>query len=404
LIVPRPDVALIAPYPERGRRHAGSSGVASYTANLAQALAGAGVEVTVVAPRLVGEPPVLHDGPVRVQRSFDTGAMALPRAARAAVDTGAPIVHVQHELFLHGARAVPALVPTYASLRAAGVGPAVTMHQVVAPRDVDRSYTRLHRVGAPAPVARAGIAALQQGVARTAAVTIVHEDSFTDVLPGATVIPHGVEHRTSPARSIARAELQLPDDGALLVVCFGFVAPYKGLETALTAAELAGPSIRLVIAGGEHPRLAGRDRYEAELRRRWGHAALFTGWVPEDDVARWFAAADVALLPYLKPFASSGALALALAHRTPVLVSEPLARCTALPAGCSFPVDAVALAARLLQLDDERDSLAELAACGERLAEERAWPVVARRHAELYEEVIHDQRAARRRLRARQPG
>ena len=38
----RPDVALIAPYPPRDERHGGHSGVASYTANLAHALARSG--------------------------------------------------------------------------------------------------------------------------------------------------------------------------------------------------------------------------------------------------------------------------------------------------------------------------------------------------------------------------
>ena len=33
-----PDVALVSPYPTRGERHGGASGVASYTANLAHAL------------------------------------------------------------------------------------------------------------------------------------------------------------------------------------------------------------------------------------------------------------------------------------------------------------------------------------------------------------------------------
>ena len=56
----RPDVALIAPYPPRGERHGGHSGVASYTANLAHALADRGLRVTVVAPAVDGDPAALH--------------------------------------------------------------------------------------------------------------------------------------------------------------------------------------------------------------------------------------------------------------------------------------------------------------------------------------------------------
>ena len=46
-----PDVCLIAPYPSIGQaHHNGSSGVASYSANLARALRDDGADVHVVAP------------------------------------------------------------------------------------------------------------------------------------------------------------------------------------------------------------------------------------------------------------------------------------------------------------------------------------------------------------------
>ena len=68
--------------------------------------------------------------------------------------------------------------------------------------------------------------------------------------------------------------------------------------------------------------------------------ATFTGWVPDEDVTAWFSAADVAVFPYPKPFSSSGALALALAHRTPALLSPPLARSVGAPSVMTVPMDA----------------------------------------------------------------
>src|SRR5207244_3721368 len=82
----------------------------------------------------------------------------------------------------------------------------------------------------------------------------------------------------------------------------------------------------LVVAGGPHPRLAAAgDPYAASLQQRWGATADFTGYVPGTAVADWFAAADVALIPYPRPFATSGPLALALGAGTPALLSVPLA-------------------------------------------------------------------------------
>ena len=85
----RPDVALIAPYPPAGERHGGHSGVASYTANLAHALAAAGLHVEVVAPELEGDPATFADGPIEVRRAYPMGRRALPDAIRAAAERSA---------------------------------------------------------------------------------------------------------------------------------------------------------------------------------------------------------------------------------------------------------------------------------------------------------------------------
>src|SRR3546814_14939025 len=83
-----------------------------------------------------------------------------------------------------------------------------------------------------------------------------------------------------------------------------------------------------------------------------GPSARVTGWVDEADVARWVAAADVAAFAYPAPFSSSGALALAFAHSTPVLLSEPLAACVGAPEELVMPADAPSLAVRLKELQD----------------------------------------------------
>lgn len=397
-----PDVTLVAPYPPAGVRHGGHSGVASYTANLAHALADAGVQVEVVADRLEGDPERFADGPVQVQRTFTLGRGALPAAAGAALATSAPIVHLQWELFLYGGPpSLPGLFPALGTLRRARAArPLVTtMHQVIDPSEIDGRYTRLHRVGVPAVVARRGLAAVQSAVSRTSSAVVVHEEPFRRWVPAATVIPHGIEVRPPADRVESRRALGIAPD-RFVALCFGFLAPYKGVEVVLEAATLAGPAVDVVIAGGEHPRLAGRDRFAADLRARYGHTARFTGWVAEDDVARWFAAADVALFPYPKPFAASGALALALSLGTPVLMSPALARCAGAPSAVTVPLDPAMLAGRLRELARQPHRLTDLAAWATTLAGGRAWPSVARQHADLYEELTHASRTTGRRLRA----
>jgi glycosyltransferase involved in cell wall biosynthesis len=397
-----PDVALVAPYPPAGVRHGGHSGVASYTANLAHALADAGVHVEVIADRLEGDPEHFRDGPVQVRRAFTLGPGALPAAAAAALATGAAAVHLQWELFLYGGPpSLPGLFPALAGLRRARAArPLVTtMHQVIDPSEIDRHYTRLHRVGVPPIVARTGLATVQSTLNRASSAVVVHEEPFRQWVPGARVIPHGIEVREPADRDESRRHLGIDRD-RFVALCFGFLAPYKGVEVVLDAAALTGPGVEVVIAGGEHPRLAGRDEFATALRREYGHAARFTGWVPEDDVARWFAAADVAVFPYPKPFAASGALALALSLGTPVLMSPALARCAGAPSTVTVALEPAVLAARLHELARQPHRLTDLAGWATTLAAGRTWPCVARQHAHLYEELVHDARTAGRRLRA----
>jgi glycosyltransferase involved in cell wall biosynthesis len=197
------------------------------------------------------------------------------------------------------------------------------------------------------------------------------------------VVPHGID--VDPAAgeaAAARARLGL--DERFTALCFGFLAPYKGLETALRAADLAGDGVHLVIAGGEHPRMAG-DGYADGLRALG--PATFAGPVPDADVRDWFAAADVALFPYPRPHATSGPLALALGAGTPVLLSEALAACAGAPATLAVPADPVALGGRLAMLAADEAARDALAAASAALARDRSWPQVARRHLEVYAEV-----------------
>src|SRR5204863_2419669 len=216
-----------------------------------------------------------------------------------------------------------------------------------------------------------------------AGAVVVHEPGLARAVPGATVIPHGIDIMRPNTRG-ARERLGLQGERRLLVLCFGFLAPYKGLEAALAGARLAGDEIRLVVAGGQHPRLAASgDPYAQRLQDHWGDIADFTGYVPGASVADWFAAADVALIPYPRPFATSGPLALALGAGTPALLSVPLAACIGSSTAEAVPADADSIAARLRLLARDAGARERLAAATRELAREREWGHVADRHPEL---------------------
>ncbi len=395
-------MVMVAPYPSLTAGSPIPSGVAAYTERLTSALADEGVRVHVVAPEVSGEPPLEQvTTNVTVERCFRRGPGALPSAATVATKGGAPIVHLQYETFLFGGpSSIPGVVPALFNLRGHRRGPVVTMHQVVDPASVDRTFTKLHRVRVPHRVARAGLSCIQRSVQALSAATVVHERAFTEVIPNSVVMPIGIDvagdARSDAARWAKRA-LGLPAD-RLTAMCFGFLSPYKGYELALDAAQLAGDAVELLVAGGAHPRLDGHDGYAEDLRRRYGHVARFDGYVEEPDVATYFQAADVLLLPYPAPFASSGPLAQALGFGTPILCSEALARCVEAPSALAAPSGPHGWAKRLVELASDPRALETLRSETRRLAAGRTWTEVARRHIAMYEEVIDARRPAGRRV------
>lgn len=399
------DIALISPYPEAGQPS--ETGVAWYTQGLARALDRAGAAVTVLAPGRDGPPGrVETDGGVRVQRCFARSPAGPIRAARAALDSGAPVIHVQHEAFLYGGPdTVPGMLMALRRLRDRARGPVVTMHQVVEPQSIDRSFTGMHRVAIPPVVARAGLATVQNSISRLASRVIVHEDAFQRVVPKSVVVPLGVDSSgdagsVDPARARKLRARAGASDDTMLVLAFGFVAPYKGLEPLLDAALLGGPRVKVVVAGAEHPRLVGHG-YLRQLHERYGQAVTFTGYVGDDEVEAWFAAADAVALNYPKPFSSSGVLALAANHGVAALLSPALAAVVGFPGPAALPPDPPAMARWLESLAGDRAALDELKARTAALSTGRSWSEVAERHLAIYEEVIHAQRSPGRSIRLR---
>lgn len=394
-----PHVALVGAYPRRGERADGVPGIAAYTAGLARALAGSGARVTVVAPSAPGQPACAMDGAVRVERRFAAGGpRALSDALGAAEATGAHVVHLQHGLSLYGGTSsIPGLLWALRRAAANDVRTVVTLHHVLDPG-----------AGAPAGLARgallrSALGAVQGAVSRLAGAVVVHEGPFAERVPGAVVIPHGVERLAPGDRAASRALLGLDDRPAVL--CFGALAPDRGLEVALDAAERTRGAVSLVVAdaGSGRVRSAG-DTYTARLRDRYGDTGTvrFVGRVPAAEVGTWFDAADLALFLSPQVCPTSATLALALAHGTPFLLSGPAAEAIGAP-GLAVSDDPAALAAHLAWLVDEPRRVAALRRAVRSLAAARSWPLVADRHLALYQRLLGEARAGAtpaRRLRA----
>ncbi len=139
------------------------------------------------------------------------------------------------------------------------------------------------------------------------------------------VIPHGHyigQHGPKPARAEARARLGLPAD-AFISLCLGAWRPYKGLEDAIAAfaqlVENRGPAPVLVIAG--QPKLPGYAALLREMADQVPGVRLIPGRVPDEAIASYWAAADVAVFAYRR-LTNSGALIEAMSYGVPVIAPD----------------------------------------------------------------------------------
>lgn len=235
-------------------------------------------------------------------------------------------------------------------------------------------------------------------VYRSARKLIVLSTAFRDILINdyhisadrIRVVPGGVEiHRFKPCdRLLARRALGWPEQ-AKIIVCVRRLVRRMGLPTLIAAfANIANqhPETLLVIAG--------RGPIEMELRERASSSGLgerirFTGFVPDDDLPKVYAAADFSIVPS-EALEGFGLTTLeSLACGTPVMVT---------PVG-GLPETVSTLDRSLILADKDVSALAaglsrgltgplpSSAECRSYVEANFAWPAIAQRVRDVYLEA-----------------
>jgi glycosyltransferase involved in cell wall biosynthesis len=125
--------------------------------------------------------------------------------------------------------------------------------------------------------------------------------------------------RPDTGREAARAALGL--DGPV-VLFFGLVRAYKGLEVLLRAVAAARRTVpvTLVVAGEFYQARAPYDALIAELGLD-GAVRIHDRYIPNEEVGAYFHAADVVVLPYVAA-TQSGIAQIALSFERPVIVTR----------------------------------------------------------------------------------
>lgn len=300
-------VALVGTYPPT------ACGIATFTADVAESLGGAGLDVSVV--------PVLAKAPCCGIAIAQHDWSSYIDAAHKLNASGPDVVVVQHEFGIFGGIAGSYIVDFAEAVRAPLV---LTLHTVLSP------YSATQREVIDRLVALAETVIVFTETARR----ILVGQGLGDTTP-IRVIPHGapVEMYAQHDLALVRDSLGIAADTQVLST-FGLLSPGKGIELALAAlAEIvvAEPRVVYLVAGRTHPAV---EREFGETYRRQlvdlvhhlglvDHVMFLDRFLTVAELAAVLSITDVFLTPYVGgDQIVSGALTFAVAAGCPV-VSTP---------------------------------------------------------------------------------
>jgi polysaccharide biosynthesis protein PslF len=317
------------------------------------------------------------------------------------------VVHLQYQTAAFGMSAAVSLLPYIAH----------------ATRGRPRFITTFHDLRVPYLFPRAG--ALRRAPARVligASDGCIYTDpadlraaqprgraAWVPIGPG--VVPSG-----RPNRATERERLHI-DAGAFVIAYFGFMNSSKGVETLLAAAEhllRMRRDFRLLYVGADQgisdPTNALTAARLRSLESQFGLEThiVRTGWLPDREISRALAAADVAALPYADGASlRRSALLTCFAHGLPVVTTEAAPgpelsnehlvepfdqperyRIGESVAALVQPGHALALADQFVHLADDSDRRQALGRAGKALARRLSWPRVARATAGFYNSIL----------------
>ncbi|HEU4943266.1 MAG TPA: glycosyltransferase, partial [Gaiellaceae bacterium] len=214
---------------------------------------------------------------------------------------------------------------------------------------------------------------------------VVHTRSGVEQLAGFGVsaervvrIPHG----TFDAPPSAGIE---PPSGRTLLF-FGLIRRYKGLDV-LVRALVDVPEARLVVAGDPldsiEPVRALAQELDVADRIDWR-----LGYLPDDEVGELMRGSALAVFPYRSTESASGALATALGHGRPAVVTDTGALGDTVrdfEAGLAVPPeDPAALAEAIRTLLDDPAALERAYRGTEAARRGLSWDAIAEAHEQLY--------------------
>ncbi len=246
-------------------------------------------------------------------------------------------VHVQHEFNLFGSLiSTPFVLLTLFFLKLIGTRIIVTFHGVISKKIIKDDFNKINQIRYPNFFLKICFFIFYFLSGIFIDQIIVHEEIFKKILvkeyffskKRIQIINIGIEkiQKIDKEDPLLRELGVIKDKKNLLY--FGFLAGYKGIDLLIDSFNLLNQDkYTLFICGGKPKRVEEDIKYNAWYNRveekiKKNKNIIMTGFVPENDIIKYFSVADLLIIPYLQMLSASGPMALAISYGLPFIASE----------------------------------------------------------------------------------
>lgn len=200
------------------------------------------------------------------------------------------------------------------------------------------------------------------------------------------VIPHGNYFNCYPDPTAERSELKrrlnVPPEH-ILVLYFGAVRPYKGVERLITSFQSANADKnKTLIVAGNAPDKNYRDSLEKIIEKQPDQIVMDLNYIEDQDLVDYLSIADVVVLPFTDTLTSGSAI-LSMTMGKALLLPENAKVFGCVPdAGAQYFSDEKMLQTLLQQLDSH--ALKTMGAANEKAAKTLDWRSICQKIESLY--------------------
>jgi glycosyltransferase involved in cell wall biosynthesis len=205
------------------------------------------------------------------------------------------------------------------------------------------------------------------------------------------VIPHGAFDHLARLPVAAAPGLE-GLNGRRIVLFFGLVRPYKGVDLLVEAMPATPPDAVLLVVGMPRTPVAPLQRRATELGIE-DRVRFVSRFVPDGELSAYFRRADVVALPY-RDIDQSGVLYTALAFGAPLLLSAVGGFPEIAAQGAARlvePGSVASLRSELVKLLEDGDARRRMSEAALRLARtEHSWDAAAAATEHLYRQLLEE--------------